>query len=361
MAPFSPVSRRSFLGAALLGLAPRARTARTLRWDRLPDLPLAVSGHFAGVSGGALVAAGGAYFPRSLFAGGIKTWVAGVTVLERGAREWCGGVELERPLAHGASVSHGGGVVCIGGSDGKQHVGSVFVLYWREERLLREALPELPRPCAFHGATLVDQTVYVAGGQASPDATAASRLFWALDLSARARRWRELPPWEGPGRILPAMASVDGAIYLVGGAELYAGTDGKAARRYLTDAHRYRVGSGWEAIPAPLRSVVAAPAAAAGSRLLIFGGDDGADAARIQELKDAHPGFSRDVLQFDPARHAWSVAGKMPVGLVVTHAVRWNRGIVIPGGEDRPGHRSPAVLRLSGAGFPARVRSDFPR
>jgi N-acetylneuraminic acid mutarotase len=92
--------------------------------------------------------------------------------------------------------------------------------------------------------------------------------------------------------------------------------------------------------------VIAAPSAPLGSsRIVVFGGDDGALAARVAELGDRHPGFSRDVLAYDIAANTWTSIGTMPRSLVTTTAVPVGDAIVIAGGEDRPGHRSAAVLR----------------
>ena len=53
----------------------------TLEWGQLPDLPLPLSGTMAGVSGDALIVAGGANFPVSLFKGGKKVWYDTIYVL----------------------------------------------------------------------------------------------------------------------------------------------------------------------------------------------------------------------------------------------------------------------------------------
>jgi N-acetylneuraminic acid mutarotase len=78
--------------------------------------------------------------------------------------------------------------------------------------------------------------------------------------------------------------------------------------------------------------------------VVVFSGDDGELAPRVQELGHRHPGFSREILTYDPRTDRWSRAGSLPVSLVTTNAVRWNDRWVIPGGEDRPGHRSATVL-----------------
>jgi N-acetylneuraminic acid mutarotase len=102
--------------------------------------------------------------------------------------------------------------------------------------------------------------------------------------------------------------------------------------------------------------VVAAPAVAYGqSHILVLGGDDGSHAARTQELKDNHPGFSRRILAYHTITGTWTQAGALPKGLVTTTAVHWREAIVIPGGEDRPAHRSSDVL----AAHPSSERARF--
>ena len=92
--------------------------------------------------------------------------------------------------------------------------------------------------------------------------------------------------------------------------------------------------------------MIAASAAPFGqSFIAVFSGDDGALAAQVAELRDRHPGFSRDILAYDTDADTWTSWGAMPQGLVTTMAVPMDDAIVIVGGEDRPGHRSASVLR----------------
>ncbi|MCX6997017.1 MAG: hypothetical protein NTV49_07995, partial [Kiritimatiellaeota bacterium] len=71
--------------------APDAGRRPHLTWSALPDLPeaLGVAGPFAGVSGGALLVAGGANFPNGMpWAGGRKVWHDAVYVLPAPAGAW---------------------------------------------------------------------------------------------------------------------------------------------------------------------------------------------------------------------------------------------------------------------------------
>lgn len=317
-------------------------------WTRLPDLPTGISGQFAGTSNGALLVAGGTYFPISLFAGGRKMWVDTVQFLRPGGEAWtvAGRLPQPGPTAYGVSVSHGGGLVMAGGCDAERHYAAVRRLRWRGGKLEVQRLPELPEPAAYLSGARIGDTLYAAGGQEDPASPLALRRFRSLDLKRPETGWRELEAWPGPARILPVVAAVGKDFYLASGAELYPGPDGKPARRYLRDAYRYRPGEGWQRIADLPRPVVAAPHAGEGKRLLVFGGDDGVNAGRVQELKERHPGFSREILAYDPDTDRWTAAGAYPAGLVTTQAVRWQGRIVIPGGEDRPGHRVPDVLRF---------------
>ncbi len=308
-------------------------------------MPQAVSGHFAGVSNNVLIVAGGAHFPVPLFEGGKKVWVDTVFALRAGADEWQTSLKLHNPLAYGATAVTDDGIVCIGGGDAERNYAEVFRLQWVNGQIRRTPLPDLPKPCAMCSAAVLEDTIYVAGGQDSPKATAAMRNFWALDLSKAELKWAVLEPWPGAPRILPAAAAQDGAFYLVSGADLLVGEDREVFRRYLNDAYRFQPGKGWERIADVPRPTVAAPAIAYGpSHILVFGGDDGENASRVWELKEKHPGFSRDILAYHTITDTWARMGTLPAGLVTTNAVHWRDAIVIPGGEDRPGHRSAEVL-----------------
>jgi len=108
--------------------------------------------------------------------------------------------------------------------------------------------------------------------------------------------------------------------------------------------------------------VVAAPSPAfdaGSSELLIFGGDTGKDAERAATLKEKHPGFSNMIMKYDIKKDRWLVADEIYTirksnfienpnssiwAPVTTSLVNWNDIIVLPGGEVRPGTRTPNVL-----------------
>ena len=332
-------------GAALL-LAAAPANAEVFAWSNLPDLPepLGVAGPFVFVIDDKLVVAGGAHFAVSPFQGGAKRWVAASWVLDSPAGEWRASTPLPRPLAYGGSVSLGDSALLLGGSDAERHYADAYRVRFADGELIYEPAAPLPAPAANMAAAELNGVIYVAGGQAAPDSVTARRTLWTLDGNAENPRWQAGEPFPGPARILAPLVAQDGAVFLFSGAELLPGEAGAPTRRFLTDSFRYDPGKGWRRLADAPRSVTAAPAAPLGpSHIAIFGGDDGANFLRNDELGDNHPGFPRNILGYHTVTDTWTDFGEAPVGHVTTAAVAWRGRTVIASGEDRPGHRSPAV------------------
>jgi len=341
------------LASPRLGLADDFFQSREL--PPLPE-PLGVAGPFVGVSNGNLFVAGGAHFRVSPFEGGEKLWTSRAYALEPGASQWTEIDPLPRPLAYGVSITTEDGILLIGGSDAERHYAEVTRVRLEGPALRSESLPPLPLPLANMAGALLGGVVYIAGGQRAPGSTSAEHVFLALDLSQPGSGWRQLDPWPGAGRILPIAATQDGAFFLISGAELIVSADGSPTRRFLTDGYRFHPEQGWRPIADAPQAMVAAPATPwGGSHIFIFGGDDGANFFRNDELGDDHPGFPRSVWAYHTITDTWTQMGQTPFGHVTTSAVAWQDGIVIPSGEDRPGHRSPQVFLES----PVQRKSGF--
>ncbi len=315
-------------------------------WRDLPPLPEAISGHSAGISDNALIVAGGSSFSVSPWQGGAKEWKRAVYVLEPAATAWLRAGELPEPRAYAAAVSDGDALWIFGGTDGKTVFNDALRLRWRNGALeISQSARRLPRPCAYAGAALLDGVAYIVGGQSSVDASQALDVFWSLNLRDPQASWETLPFWDGPGRLLPVLAARDGAVYLFSGCALLAQDDGGVAREYLQDGFCYVPGKGWRPVAGPPRPTAAAPAAPVGhAHIAVIGGDDGSLVARNAELGDTHPGFPGRVLLYHTITDTWTEKGMAPEGYVTTQAVMWRGEFVIPGGEDRPGHRGSRVL-----------------
>ncbi len=79
--------------------------------------------------------------------------------------------------------------------------------------------------------------------------------------------------------------------------------------------------------------------------MLVLSGDDGANVGFRPETE--HPGFPRDVLAHDPGRDAWDPAGPVPFSRATVPTAVWRGLVIIPGGEPRPGFRTPDVWAAS--------------
>ncbi len=312
----------------------------------MPDR-VGLAAPFAGVSGKALVVAGGANFPDKMpWEGGQKAWHDSVYVLPEPAGAWLSATRLLRPLAYGVSVTTREGIVCAGGADARQHVRDVFLLRWVGGAIESKPLPPLPRPMANSCGAVAGSIVYLAGGIDRPDATNAMKAFWSLDLAAPKPQWRELDAWPGPARMLAVGGVCDGDFFLFSGVELSPDAASKPVRRYLKDAYRFTPGKGWRPLADLPRAAAAAPSPAIlrQGQLLIVSGDDG-KLVNI-EPRSAHPGFPRDVLAYDPNGDKWQSRADSTLSRACAPVVSWQGRAVIPNGEVRPGRRTPEVWAL---------------
>jgi N-acetylneuraminate epimerase len=328
------------------------QTGEPTRWRNLSPLPekLGVAGAFAGVSGGTLLVAGGANFPHGMpWQGGKKVWHEHIWVLAKPDETWRSAGSLPRPLGYGVSFQTTHGLLCVGGSDAARHYDDCFLLRWesRSQSIVTLPFPRLPQPIANACGAIVNEHVYVAGGSANPEATTALRSFYLSAPDAPQKGWRLLPPWPGPARMLAVAGAQHGSFFLFGGVGLKTGPDGKPAREWLRDAYRYTPLQGWKRLADLPRVAVAAPSPApvVNGKFLIIGGDDG---TQVNIAPAQHQGFPRDALAYDPNTDQWERLPEVPFSFVTTVAVPWGQSLIIPGGETRPGVRSPEVWALGG-------------
>lgn len=341
----------------VLLLLPALRAA--VEVESLPEVagPHGRAAAFVGLAEGGLIFAGGTNFPQGApWEGGTKAWHDEVYFLQGKEGEWAKIGRLPRPTGHGAQVTTGRGVLCIGGADGERHYDDVFLLRRRGQLVTREQLvafeemTQLPTPLAYAAAARIGETVYLVGGTERPDATKASAKLLSFNLADPGRGWEQLEPLPGPGRILPVVSSRDGRLYVFSGASLAPDAAGKPARTYLRDAWSYQPGKGWRRLADLPRAAVAAPSPAptvGKSHILVIGGDDGTKVGF--QPPGQHPGFARGILQYDTVTNTWAEVAALPrevAAPVVTTAVEWKGSWVIPGGERRPAVRTTQVISL---------------
>ena len=294
-----------------------------------------------------MLVAGGANFPdRMPWEGGKKIWHDRIWILDKPNGTWREGGHLPRPLAYGVSVTWHDSVVCVGGSDADRHYADVFRLRWKDRMVSIEPLPALPIPLSNACGALVRDVVYVAGGSEQPGEQSASSRAFALDLAVQPPEWRELPPIPGRGRLLSTAAAYNESFYVFGGAALDPDADGKMRRVYLREAWCFQ-NNAWRRLADLPNPVAAAPSPAPviDKRVLLIAGDDGSR-TDFQPIAK-HPGFPPRILAYQIEQDAWSQLGETPAPRATLPVVQWDRMFVLPGGEVRPGYRSPEVWALS--------------
>lgn len=331
----------------LIAFMPFAALAQdNLDWAQFPPLPepLGVAAPFAGVSGGALIVAGGANFPDKMpWEGGAKAWLNKVWVMQDPEAGWKEAGFLPGERAYGVCVTHRDAVICVGGSDSRWHHAGAFRMTWDGVSLKTNLLPPLPITLAGLSGALVGDTLIVACGAEEPGEQKASNRAFSMDLAAAELKWVELPPLPGKPRIFPTASAQGDTFFLFGGAALEAGKDGKAVRTYLRDAWSYSQTLGWVRLADMPKPLVAAPSPAPliEGRILLLSGDDGTRTKIPPGEK--HPGFPRPILAYYPSRDEWSNAGEVFAPRATVPVVEWRKQIVIPSGEVKPGIRSPQV------------------
>jgi len=330
--------------------APVARPKKSvsLAWKQLPSLevPQGFAGQFVGVSHGRLLLYGGTNFPdKPIWDGGVKRWYRDVYVLDSPDAKWrkVGSLDERRASGYGVALTTKHGIVCIGGADAERHYDDAFILSCDGTKLDVRDLPKLPKRCAYLAGSVSGGIVYVAGGIEKPDSVEALHTFWKLDLRDP-KAWIELPAWDGPGLLLPILSVRASNVVLASGCSLSRGDHGKPVRApYSKATWLYRPDAGWVRRSEAPRGLVAAPSPPirVGGRMILFGGDDGANLGFKPPEK--HPGFPRDVYEYNVMLDKWNRIGEAPFVPVTTPVVPWRDGFVVVSGEIRPSVRSQEV------------------
>lgn len=341
-----------------------------------PEIEEGLAGSFGGVHNGVVILAGGSNFPYD------KPWQGGSRMLHDIVLTGTVGgnglisfspVPLRLPdaIAGGASVTVPGGVFCTGGQTEEGLSDKTFMLSWTGEHVNLTGMPSLPVPLAGHAAAAVGNTVFVAGGE-SPAGPSSKFMF--IDLADPVQGWSRLPDMPAPARDFVLVGQTDGefpALYAIGGRV----TDpGKPTTRFLSTVYRYSIRRGaWEklrdiTIPGKgeitLAAAAAAPAGA--SHIILFGGDTGEVFNQVEKaiyeisqgnkentgIRDSlwinHPGFYRNILAYNTITDVWHITGTWEGDApAVTLALSLNNRIIIPGGEIRPGVRTPEATMFT--------------
>lgn len=270
------------------------KSEKGIRWG--------VSACYSGILNGNLLMAGGCNFPDvPASEGGKKKFYRGIyaaTINSDTVLAWRKVGELPVAAAYGVSVSCQDGIICAGGTDGKNSLTSVYKISWNENnrkagknlkaigslksgrdedtekneqtgkdgqaesgqaekneqigkneqtgkdrqagkhgKVQIEPFPDLPYALDNMYGTLVGNRLFITGGNRDGKP---SNSFLCLDLDNLAAGWQQLPEFPGAARVQPVCAGQykdgDARIYLWGG--FAASVDGKPAT-LSTDGYCY--------------------------------------------------------------------------------------------------------------------------
>ncbi|MCG8306659.1 MAG: sodium/solute symporter [Cytophagales bacterium] len=336
-----------------------------LNWeqDSIPDLPFSkgLSGAFIGIHNEVLIVAGGSYFNKSKWDGGQKVYLDSIYICKKynGKYEWSFAGLLPYQAAHGVAIKTKDGLVCAGGESASGKLSKVITLSFdanTEKLIIQNNLAELPQSVSHISGASLDGKLFLAGGFLWKDSINISiNTFLMLDLQFPENGWVELVSWPGAPRGGASMVTQTNGdyacLYLFGG---------KNESEYLQDAYSYdfkrKPANRWKTITNIPRPAYVAPVLPIGlSQIWVASGSDGHDVEKLHVLKDKY-NFITDIQAYNTITDTWYRVGDLPQGLAATSAVLWEDKIVIPGGEIRPGVRTPrtftaSILRVNNSNF----------
>ncbi len=358
-------------------------TNMKINWNTLCEMPPAtgetiqygLAGALAGSLGDKIVVAGGSNFAdKKPWLGGTKLYYDDIFILsfdENKSAKWeQPELKLSLKMAYSACISAEDAIYFLGGEDETQPLNLAFKIHFENNQLQIKALPELAFAVSNAGAAIIGSKLYLAGGNDSVNAT---NHFQMLDLSNLENGWSVLPELlleESHAVVASQSDGNENCIYVLGGRNKTGETS-----TFLSTIQKYSPkGNKWtEAGKLQLEEnekfgLSAGTGVTFGDhQILLFGGDKGTifnrterfinaiaaetDSAKREEIiaekiesLNNHPGFNTEIYCYDTQTGKLVQIGEIPtLSQVTTTAFLWNEKVIIPGGEIRPGVRTPLI------------------
>ena len=355
-----------------------ASTAQTkyespINWKQSGVLPvqpnglhhMGLSGVVLGVVGNQIIIAGGNNFPEGYpWEGGVKKYydqvfvydVKGDTLIMADSS-----VRLPSKVAYAAIAQLNNGIFYAGGENETGPLLNVYLIQKNSKNgVVIISWPDLPEALTNAVAVATSNAVYVLGGATK---NGVSDKVWAIYLNDINAGWKYVSTMPQPTAFAAAVFA-QGQVYIMGGRKK--GTDGISEIYNQVFAWNI-VNNSWSK-KAPLPYVVsAATAVALPDQILFIGGDKGVVFHEVEmlaskiaatsdlvvknnlteiknNLQKTHPGFSKDVLAYDPTLNKWSPYAQLGfTAPVTTNAFLLNHKIILPVGEVKPGIRTPLI------------------
>ena len=358
-------------GMLLLGAChPTASNTTGVSVEKMEGYPSAdtclvkgVSALYAGVLDGQLVMAGGCNFPHVPVAdGGKKVFYDGIYVApltEGTTLQWKQVGQLTEASAYGVTVATDGGLICVGGNTATRSLSDVYRLALKEGAVQMEALPSLPVTIDNMAGAILDNVLYIVGGNVN--GVPASSVY-SLNLSKLDEGWKEVIAVPGNPRVQPVCAAQGGKLYVWGGFS----TAGEGREATLSvDGYAYTPATKeWKQVATPTDETGTAVSLGGGVALPL--GEDAILCAGgvnkdifLQALQGIHKGkeylsrpvewyqFNRKLLKYDIQKDEWTCLGDYEQGARAGAAmVSDGSSYYIINGELKPGIRTKDINRI---------------
>lgn len=333
------------------------------------------AGAVSGVHQNRLLIAGGANFPEAMpWQGGKKIYHADVFVYhqEEGQIKLVQqNAKLPEAIAYSAVCTTSEGILYIGGENENGISNKVWMIQWNQHKQAVKfiAYPPLPIALTNAAATLVNNTIFVAGGETLQNA---SEQFFQLDLNNLSAGWKTLPaiPHAVSHTVLVGIAyETNPVLYLIGGRKK--NTNGISS--LYNHVFEFNINSNSWSAKAALPYALSAGTGVWYNldQIIVFGGDKGTVFSQVEkmlaaiavetdptkkqalinqknQLQISHPGFSKEVLLYQAKTNQWHALTNIPYDTpVTTTAIKWNDAIFLPTGEIKAGVRSPQILKAT--------------
>lgn len=302
---------------------------------------MGLAGAYSGLIDNKLFILGGSNFPElPPWEGGKKCWWTDLYGYDIIQKQWKIKKNfLETGRAYGLSVQLDEGFLCIGGCDEKQCFNTVFLVKSKRDSIICDttAYPPLPITLANMSGTLLNNKIYVAGGQETVINGKSSKHFLMLNLSAPKKEWIELPCWQGPPLAYSVFVAQSGKLFLFGGRSF--GPDEETVMHkegYCFDPETNE----WKTLSGQFPAMAGTAMPFGENKILLFGG-----VPEILPTTLSHPGFSSDVLLFDTQKETLEKISTSDISIpVTTHLIYKDNYFFITSGEIKPGIRTPYIL-----------------
>lgn len=332
---------------------------------------LGYAGPIVGVSNGIFVVIGGANFPEKMpWEGGAKKYYALYSAFKSDAN---GNLQLihtdslAQPMAYAATCNVPNGFVAAGGENQEGLLSAVKMFQWDtvKQELITSDLPHLPHAVTNGHLAYDNGILYFAGGE---NAAQVFNEVYQLNFKAGDTAWTQVSTLPQPTSSGVFLAH-EGKLWLLGG----------RMKRHLqpslfyNEVYSFDIQSHkWTSEPALPKGIAAGTGAVLGSKLFLFGGDQGETFNKtenlifkiaqetnevqkqklIQEkanLQEQHPGFSHQVWCLDTQNQnaSWTLTDSIPfASQVTTLAVPFQNFVYFANGEVRAGVRTPHITAV---------------